>query len=298
MKEGHRRSAFYVFVAMLAVFLASPFGSRLVSAPAEPNNPVETIDIATLTPEANPELFEAARLLADIWRRLGFDVRVTPRPFHVHNVVTREQPWPFNIVFFGWGNRPERLDPNTFLFLPFHSTQARSGGENRIGFVNSEYDRLVDTQARTMDATKRQPIVFRAQEILADAAVMNVLWFQDVVVAYNKDRFRGFVEMPGEGINTEWSPMMVEPLTGDRTLRIAAVEEPDILNPLAMTTTNEVAFARNIFDRIARIGPDGRPKPHMARSWTIVSDTVIDITLREGLKWHDGRGVTDRKSVV
>lgn len=255
-------------------------------------NPVGTIDIATRSPADSPEIYEASLVLADSLKELGFDVKITPRPTHIHNTQTREEPWPFNIMLYSWGSRPERLDPNTFLFLPFHSSQAVSGGENRIGFENDEYDRIVDEQAKTMDINKRRPLVYKAQEILADEAVMCVMWYADTVIFYNKERFRGFVSIPGEGIGSEWSTMLVEPITSDRTLRVAMLEEPDMLNPLAMTTTPEVAFGRNIFDRLVRIGPDGNPKAHMAESWNIISDTVIDFTLREGLKWHDGEPVT------
>jgi peptide/nickel transport system substrate-binding protein len=283
----------YVRTAVITWFLpmlllAGVVGQAFAQAP---NNPV-TIEVATISPEENPLVYEASLLMVDAWEELGFTVRAVPRPFHVHNVTTRESPWPFNVVFFTWGSRPERLDPNTFLFLPFHSSQAASGGENRIGFTNPEYDRLVDLQARTMTFEDRRDLVFRAQEILAEAAVMNVYWFRDEVNIYNRDRFTGFIEMPGEGLNNEWNPMVVEPLTADGILRIAETEEPDQMNPLAFTSTAGVMFARNVFDRLARIGPDGEPKPHMAERWDVISDTVIDIHLRPGMKWHDGEDVT------
>lgn len=255
------------------------------------NNPV-SIEVAIISPEENPSLYEASLILADTWEELGLTVSVTPRPFHVHNVTTREEPWPFNVMFFGWGSRPERLDPNTFLFMPFHSSQAVSGGENRIGFINPEYDDLVDQQAITMDMDARRELVFQAQEILAEEAVMNVIWFADARNVYNQSRFGGFITMPGEAINNEWNPMLVEPLTDNRILRIAETEEPDQMNPLAFTSTAGVMFARNIFDRLARIGPDGQPRPHMAESWDVVSDTMIDIQLRSDLQWHDGVDVT------
>ena len=41
-----------------------------------------------------------------------------------------------------------------------------------------------------------------------------------------------------------------------------------------------------------RIGPDGMPQPWAAESVTWVDDTTIDIKLRAGMKWHDGKPVT------
>ena len=263
-----------------------------VTAQAEPRNPVETVDFAVISPADQPELYESAKIIADDWKTLGFDVKMTTRPTHVHHAVTRDEPWPFNLVFSSWGDRPERLDPNTFLFIPFHSSQSVKGGENRMGFKNDEYDRLVEEQAKTMDINKRRSLVYKAQEILADEAVTCVQWFKNNILFYNKDRFTGFVSMPGEGIASEWSPMLVEPITSDKTLRMGITEEPQVPNPLAITTTPGVALIRNVFDRLVRIGTDGIPKPHMAESFNIVSDTVIDFKLREGLKWHDGEPVT------
>ena len=41
-----------------------------------------------------------------------------------------------------------------------------------------------------------------------------------------------------------------------------------------------------------RIGPDGLPQPWAAESVTWADDKTIDVKLRAGMKWHDGKPVT------
>ena len=41
-----------------------------------------------------------------------------------------------------------------------------------------------------------------------------------------------------------------------------------------------------------RIGSDGTPQPWAAESYNWIDETTIDVTLRQGMKWHDGNPVT------
>ena len=43
---------------------------------------------------------------------------------------------------------------------------------------------------------------------------------------------------------------------------------------------------------LVRVGSDGEPVPSSAEKWKAVSPTVIDVTLRKGMRWHDGKPVT------
>ncbi|MFL5235682.1 MAG: ABC transporter substrate-binding protein [Microvirga sp.] len=41
-----------------------------------------------------------------------------------------------------------------------------------------------------------------------------------------------------------------------------------------------------------RVGPDGLPRPWAAESFTFVNDRTVDVTIRDGMTFHDGRPVT------
>jgi peptide/nickel transport system substrate-binding protein len=47
-----------------------------------------------------------------------------------------------------------------------------------------------------------------------------------------------------------------------------------------------------IYDRLFRIGPDGKPVPWGASDMKVVDDNTIDLTIRSGMRWHDGEPVT------
>ena len=47
-----------------------------------------------------------------------------------------------------------------------------------------------------------------------------------------------------------------------------------------------------IFDRLVRIGPDGLPKPSAAKEVKWLDNVTLEVTLRYGMKFHDGKPVT------
>jgi peptide/nickel transport system substrate-binding protein len=47
-----------------------------------------------------------------------------------------------------------------------------------------------------------------------------------------------------------------------------------------------------IYDTLVRVGPDSKPMPWAAEKWTKVDPTTVDVTLRDGMTFHDGKPVT------
>ena len=62
--------------------------------------------------------------------------------------------------------RPERSDPDEILYNLFHSSTAEKG-YNFVGYINPDYDAVVEAQRNEIDQAKRKKLVFKAQEILA-----------------------------------------------------------------------------------------------------------------------------------
>ncbi len=254
----------------------------------DPEDRVKDVMILSTTPDYDPVRYESAMITADVWRELGMDVTVRPLDFHRLIADTRDEPYDFDAFTLGWSGRIERLDPDMFLYSLFHSSQAMPGGNNRYGFMHDEYDRLVEQQRTEMDIDARQQLVYEAQDILAEEIPKLTLFFRDEIQAYNHENFEGFLVMPGEGINNEWTPMKIEPLGDQRMLRIASTEDLDTLNPLAATTVWDWKNLRLIYDKLVRISPEIEPLPWAAESWEITDDVVIDVTLRPDMKFHDG----------
>ncbi|WP_375410969.1 ABC transporter substrate-binding protein [uncultured Methylobacterium sp.] len=74
-----------------------------------------------------------------------------------------------------------------------------------------------------------------------------------------------------------------------QTLRFGLMEDPDALDPtFARTFTSRMVFAA-LCDKLVDIGPDLKPVPQLATSWSLSEDEkVLTMTLRPGVTFHDG----------
>ena len=61
--------------------------------------------------------------------------------------------------------RPERSDPDEFLYSLYHSSYAEKG-YNFIGYINPEYDKLAEKQRTQLDREERRKTAFAMQEII------------------------------------------------------------------------------------------------------------------------------------
>ena len=260
------------------------------AAPGAAQERVPSVEIFTTTESYDPIRYEGAFIIADAWRELGLDVTVTPLEFRtLLDRFYSEQD--FDATILGWSGRVDRLDPQFFLGT-LDSRQAGLGANNPGGYANPDYDALFDAQGREFDINERQRIVHEMQDLYMGDVPTVVLFHRDEVVAYNNTTFTNMNAMAGEGLYSEWVPMEAQPLGDRRTLRIGGPQEPDNLNPLASTSVWGWKWMRLYYDRLVRLSPDVEPVPWMATSIEAVDETTIDVTLREGLSFHDGEPLT------
>ncbi len=251
---------------------------------------VPPINIITTTEAYDPIRYEAAFIIADAWRELGFEVNVQPTEFNTALARFYDEQ-DFDAAVLGWSGRVDRLDPQHFL-ATLDSRQSSLGSNNPGGYNNPEYDALFDAQSQEFDAERRQELVHKMQEVAAPDAPLVVLFHRDEVVAYVEGKFSDYVTMAGEALYNEWTPMRVQPLTDDRILTIGAPQEPDNLNPVSSTSVWGWKWMRMYYDKLVRLSPEIEPIPWMAETINAVDEVTVDVTLRDGLKWHDGEPVT------
>ncbi len=269
---------------LLVLALLVPMGNAFAGEKAP------EIELVTTTEAYDPIRYEAAFLLADAWKKLGIDVNVRPIEFStILQKFYNEQD--FDAVVLGWSGRVERLDPQHFLGT-MHSGQTTLGGNNPGGYVNPEYDALFEAQQAEFDVQKRRDVVHKAQAVAAADQPLDVLFYRDEVVAYNSKRFYNPVAMAGEGFYNEWTPYSVMPQTDKKILTIGTQQEPDTINPLASTSVWGWKFMRMIYDKLVRLSPDIEPLPSAAESFHDVDEKTVEIVLRKGMKFHDGKPVT------
>ena len=251
---------------------------------------VPEIEIITTTEAYDPIRYEAAFIIAEGWRSLGFQVNVRPMEFSTILSKFYDQQ-DFDATILGWSGRVERLDPQHFLGT-LHGEQTDLGANNPGGYVDPEYDALFEKQSREFDVFARREVILKMQEIAARDIPVNVLFYRDEVNAYNNERFSNYVVMAGEALYNEWTPLRVEPLTDKRVLTIGTPQEPDNINPLSSTSVWGWKFMRMVYDKLVRLSPDVEPIPWAAEEIIPIDDLTVDIILRSGMKFHDGMPVT------
>lgn len=264
-----------------------------ISTPTATRVPVQKITIITTTEAEDPVRWAAVQAIASEWRKLGFEVEVVGmESSQVDKTCYYE--WNFDVCVFGWGARVDRLDPNLFLGLITTGEIGTkgSGANNPTGYSNPYYDQLYELQRRTLDINKRREIVFRLQEIFFEEAPRYNLYHTFVIAAYNSQKWRNPIQMPGMPLFNEWQPYFITPLTNDTTLIFGSNTEPDTLNPAVSTLIFSWQIIKLVYDSLARLGPDGSVIPWLAESINIVNDTTIDVKLRPNLVFHDGHPLT------
>ncbi len=279
---------FIIFTMIVLMFLPSALfaGGARESA----GNRVPEITIFTTTEAYDPIRYEAAFMIGDAWEELGFSVNVQPMEFSaLLQAFYDEQN--FDVTILGWSGRVDRLDPQHFLGT-LHGEQIDLGANNPGGFVNARYDELFVAQGREFNADSRRQFVLEMQEIAARENPVDVLFYRDEVVGYNSEKFSDFVVMAGESLYNEWTPMSVRPLTSDRILTIGTPQEPDNINPVSSTSVWGWKFMRQYYDKLVRLSPEIEPIPWAAEEIIEVDATTIDVRVRSGMRFHDGRPVT------
>ena len=251
---------------------------------------VPEIELITTTEAYDPIRYEAAFMIADEWRAMGFQVNV--RPMEFSTILARfydEQD--FDATVLGWSGRVERLDPQHFLGT-LHGEQTDLGANNPGGYINPEYDALFEAQSREFDVNARRELVHEMQAIAARDMPVNVLFYRDEVNAFNNRTFANYVIMAGEALYNEWTPLNVVPLTDKKVLTIGTPQEPDNINPLSSTSVWGWKFMRMTYDKLVRLSENVEPIPWAAEEIIPVDDLTMDIILREGMTFHDGMPVT------
>jgi peptide/nickel transport system substrate-binding protein len=265
--------------------------SGVVLAGGKPGAKVDAMEIMTATATMDPVRPEAARIIAAAFTSLGWDVKANPIDYN-QNVqkVIMEHDYDMWLVMLSGASL--RIDPNVFIYKKNHSSGYKKGGWNWEGLNVPELDALAEAQQKEMDVEKRKAVVYKAQELIKQNQAMSVLVNVQMTNAYRSDRIKNVVPMMGEGIGSIWTDINMEVVQGDGYVRTGITIPLKNMNPVAAKDHVEFMELRMIYDRLFRIGPSGKAEPWAAESYKVVDATTIELTLRQGMKFHDGMEVT------
>lgn len=237
-----------------------------------------------------PVRFQWWEMIAEELRNLGIDVEFNPLALQqiVQKTVIQHD---FQMFGFGYGGRIHRLDPDTFL-QKWHTTEAIEAGQNMSEYSNPEYDALVEEQRTIFDPEERQEVVHEALAIQHEDAPVLVHNTRDLLIPLRVDRFSNPVTIPGEGLTSFQNLMNIEPAEGVSHFKFLRRGDIGNLNPLQGISTDHRTY-RNFYDTLMRYDAETlQPEPWAAESVENVDETTVDVTLRDGLTFHDGEPLT------
>jgi peptide/nickel transport system substrate-binding protein len=281
-----RRDALRLVGGAAAVLGATPRKA------AAAGTPVPSVQLTTTTAAFDPVRPQAAMLISRAAKQIGLDIVPNPVEYNV-GIQQVEFESKFDMFLVLLAGASDRIDPNVFTFKCYDSKNAGPGGFDWEGYKDAALDTLLEDQAREMDVTKRKALIFKAQEMIFATHARSPLVYPNMTQAYRTDRVRGLVPMMGEGIGSFWSDIAAESLNKDGYIRTGATNTLPSLNPLTgMVDLNTMAELRTIYDSLGRIAPDGSVQLWAAKSIDVQNPTTITVTLRDGMRFHDGKPVT------
>ncbi|HET9002322.1 MAG TPA: ABC transporter substrate-binding protein [bacterium] len=288
------RAQTWIHGLVFALIGALTFTAAPVSpTQAQANRVVRELVLVTWPQAQDPQQYESARIAADGMRRLGLKVTVRPMPWEqlADYIWYSREKW--DMTTWQMVGRPERSDPDELLVNLFSSSTAKDG-YNFIGFIDSKYDAIAQAQREATDPNQRKQLVEQAQKMLADAQPYTFLVNPKTPYAYNNEVWdsKTIVEQKGIGIKNFWTFDQATPKGAQKDMVLNNQEPVKAINPLYISGKIDSWITELIWDRLVRVGPDGLPRPWAASAYKWVNPTTIDVTLRAGMKFHDGTPVT------
>ena len=74
-----------------------------------------------------PQIYQASQLIAQQWRQLGLEVEVKPLQRQAQTALIWNDRAKWDVTMWRMVGRPERSDPDEFLYNLFHSSTAAKG---------------------------------------------------------------------------------------------------------------------------------------------------------------------------
>ncbi|CAB1084052.1 twin-arginine translocation pathway signal protein [Alkalispirochaeta odontotermitis] len=291
MTRRSRQKQLIINTSLIFLGICLVLSAGMATAAGKPGAKVDAMQIMTATATMDPVRPEAARIIAAAFTSLGWDVKANPIDYN-QNVqkVIMEHDYDMWLVMLSGASL--RIDPNIFIYKKHFSGEYKKGGWNWEGLNVSEIDALAQAQQKEMNVEKRKEIVNKAQELIKQNQSMSVLVNLQMTNAYRSDRIKNVVPMMGEGIGSFWTDINMEVVQGDGYVRTGIAGALKNMNPVAAKDHLEFMELRMIYDRLFRIAPSGKAEPWAAESYKVVDPTTIELTLRQGMKFHDGMEVT------
>lgn len=248
---------------------------------------VPTLEFAHYSADFSPTFVAIARILAEDFKKIGFDIQLKPMNFNtfVSQITVGGQI--NDMALLSWGADPDRLDPNHWLGDLNTCGARRNAGH----WCDPEWDKMFSAQRVELDESKRRALVFKMAAYHNERLPQWPVTHNADFILYNSQKFENFPNPTPIQVNDArkepW--LSITPKTDDTILDIGAPEDVSTWNVLAETAS--FGWLRQVYQTFLR--DDGsKLGDWAATAWKVIDPTTIELKLREGAKFHDGREVT------
>jgi peptide/nickel transport system substrate-binding protein len=253
-------------------------------------------DLGEIVPEMSLAYFasdfgatyeQSARVLADEFEQLGMRVNLEPIQFSTFVQEITVGGNLEDMALGSLGGDPDRLDPNFWV----QAMAACESPRNVTNWCNEEYSELAAEQAQTLDEDEREALVYQAQEIFQEEAPWWQISHETNGLLWNNERWENVTSpAPVPAWETTLHPWLdIRPTGDDRILDWAHSEDLSTYNIL--TETASVGWLKLIYDPFITYD-QSELVPWAAEDWSRIDDTTVELTLRQGMTFHDGQPVT------
>jgi len=252
---------------------------------------VPPIGLLGTTADYSAQRYNMQRMIVTSWKKLGINAYNDPTKYEamIKRAFGTKR---FDTYIINWSPMLVRLEPNIFLRSMLHSENAGWDGINVSGYQNLAYDKLADAQKVALDTRDRKAIVDFIQEFLYERQPHHPFMHQKTPRAYNQKNFKDVILAPGTGPWSFWTDWSATPTGAQKIFRQGDPQDFKTINPIMAQVITDQWLMEHIYDFLMRIGPDGKPRFWAATNYKWLDDLTLDVTVRTGMKFHDGKPVT------
>jgi len=252
---------------------------------------VPPLGLLGTTADYSPQRYNMMRMIVASWKKLGVNAYLDPTKYEA--MIKRAfRSKRFDAYIINWSPKLVRLEPNVFLRSMLTTPNAGWDGINVSGYQNPAYDKLADAQKVAIDVKDRKDIVDFIQKFLYERQPHHAFMHQENMRAYNQKNFKDVVLAPGTGPWSFWTDWSATPTGSQRVFRQGGPADFKTTNPIMAQLITDQWLLAHIYDTLMRIGPDAKPQLWAATGYKWLDDKTLDVSIREGMTFHDGKAVT------
>jgi peptide/nickel transport system substrate-binding protein len=247
---------------------------------------------------------EIAQMAAEALAAIGVPAEAEPIDFQT--LLARVAVKDFDACTNAW---TMSRDPDV-LYAFYHSSMDVEGGYNMSGIADPELDRALLELRYAPDEAAARSAASRAQALLSELMPVVPLYSRASIAATRKGWKGVFSTERTTSDNLLTLLAMTPQEGGERPIYWNISEEIRTLNPLVSSTAYDWTVLGTIYDTLISVNPyTFEDMPWLAESWSIETEeggkeetgteekkggrvSVLTFTLRDGLKWQDGRPLT------